>query len=126
MPWIRKRFRVRVEIAEQLVSINARHTDRRLRAQKRTFVIAHTSRHLCLHPAPNSKPFPLYILRTHRNVCNSTLFRCLPYSSLDTPGRAARKRSNSFSLFRQSPHAFTFLASRNEGTGFYEASPEGT
>jgi hypothetical protein len=34
MPWIRKRFRVRPEIAEQLVKISARQMDRRLRAQK--------------------------------------------------------------------------------------------
>jgi hypothetical protein len=34
MPWIRKRFRVRPEIAEQLVHISARQMDRRLRGQK--------------------------------------------------------------------------------------------
>ncbi|MGC1605989.1 MAG: ISNCY family transposase, partial [Candidatus Acidiferrum sp.] len=34
MPWIRKRFRVRPEIAEQLVKISARQMDRRLAAQK--------------------------------------------------------------------------------------------
>jgi len=33
MPWIRKRFRVRPEIAEQLLSISARQMDRRLQAQ---------------------------------------------------------------------------------------------
>lgn len=34
MPWIRKRFRVRPEIAEQLVKISARQMDRRLAGQK--------------------------------------------------------------------------------------------
>ena len=34
MPWIRKRFRVRPEIAKQLVQISARQMDRRLAAQK--------------------------------------------------------------------------------------------
>ncbi len=34
MPWIRKRFGVRPEIAKQLLKISARQMDRRLRAQK--------------------------------------------------------------------------------------------
>jgi len=34
MPWIRKRFRVRLEIARQLLSISPRQMDRRLRANK--------------------------------------------------------------------------------------------
>ena len=34
MPWIRKRFRVRAEIEQQLVTISARQIDRRLKAQK--------------------------------------------------------------------------------------------
>ncbi|HLZ93571.1 MAG TPA: hypothetical protein VKQ28_17835 [Candidatus Acidoferrum sp.] len=35
MPWIRRRFRVRPEIAKQLLQISPRQMDRRLRAQKR-------------------------------------------------------------------------------------------
>lgn len=127
-PWIRKRFRVRAEIAEQLVSFSARPMDRRLRAQKRTFVIAHTSRHLCRHPAPNTNPaLPLCILRTHRNVCNSTLFRRLPYSSLDTPGRAAPQTIPTLFLFFGSlPTRSPFMLRETKWTGFYVASPEGT
>ena len=34
MPWIRKRFRLRPEIARQLLRISARQMDRRLKAQK--------------------------------------------------------------------------------------------
>src|SRR5260370_9012842 len=35
LPWIRKRFRVRPEIAKQLLKISPRQMDRRLKAQKR-------------------------------------------------------------------------------------------
>jgi hypothetical protein len=34
MPWIRKRFRLRAEVAKQLLRISPRQMDRRLRAQK--------------------------------------------------------------------------------------------
>jgi len=34
MPWIHKRFRLRAEIAKQLLKISPRHMDRRLKAQK--------------------------------------------------------------------------------------------